>query len=92
MTLSFTTMELTQKAKDLIAKIDAKKNLDMQKLRQCKISSITIINPIYQTESLQKKAPVDLTRRKYTNWGGIDTVSNSGENKQRQPLAEDYYS
>lgn len=84
-------MELTQKAKDLIAKLDAKRKSDMNLLKQFKVPCITIINSIDKNESQPRKAPEDLNRRKYTNWGGIDTINNSGENKQRQPLAEDYY-
>ncbi len=85
-------MELTQKAKDLIAKVDAKKESDIKLLKQCKVPSPIII---YQNDKFNqepRKAPQDLNRRKYTNWGGIDSCVNSGENKQRRPLDEDYFS
>jgi hypothetical protein len=35
-----------------------------------------------------KKAPADLNRRKYSNWGGVDTFRFAGEKKQRQPLSD----
>jgi hypothetical protein len=85
-------MELTQKAKDLIAKVDAKKESDIKLLKQCKVPSPIII---YQNDKLNqkpRKAPQDLNRRKYTNWGGVDSVIKAGENTQRQSLAENYFS
>jgi len=85
-------MELTQKAKDLIAKVDAEKKSDMNLLKQCKVPSPIII---YQNDKLNqepRKAPQDMNRRKYKNWGGIDSFISSGENKQKQPLHEDYFS
>ena len=77
-------MKLTQKAKDLIAKVE----IDMNRLHQVQ-SPITSIIPVSRKPAPHmKKAPQDLNRRKYSNWGGVDTVRFSGENRQGHPLTE----
>ena len=77
-------MKLTQKAKDLIAKVES----DSNRLREAQAPTTSIIPYVKKPAPQMKKAPQDLNRRKYSNWGGVDTVRFSGENRQSQPLTE----
>ena len=77
-------MKLTQKAKELIAKVE----IDRNRLHLA-IAPLTSVTASDRKPAPQmKKAPVDLNRRKYTNWGGVDTFRFSGEYKQRRPLSD----
>jgi len=78
------TMKLTQKAKELIARVESQKN----RLRQAQAPITSIIPASRKPAPQMKKAPADLNRRKYSNWGGVDTFRFSGEKKQRQPLSD----
>jgi hypothetical protein len=77
-------MKLTQKAKDLIAKVESDRN----RLNQAQAPITSIIPASRKPAPQMKKAPQDINRRKYSNWGGVDTVRFSGENRQQQPLTE----
>jgi hypothetical protein len=77
-------MKLTQKAKDLIAKVESDKN----RLHLAHVPITSMITAARKPAPQMKKAPADLNRRKYSNWGGVDSFRFSGENKQRQPLTE----
>lgn len=77
-------MKLTQKAKDLISKVESDRN----RLHQTQAPITSIITAERKPAPQMKKAPQDLNRRKYSNWGGVDTVRFSGENRQSQPLTE----
>jgi hypothetical protein len=75
-------MKLTQKAKELIAKVENERN--RLHLASAPLTSFTTGDR--KPAPQMKKAPADINRRKYTNWGGVDSFQFSGENKQRQPL------
>jgi hypothetical protein len=77
-------MKLTQKAKELIARVESDRN----RLHQAQTPITSIIQASRKPAPQMKKAPADLNRRKYYNWGGVDTVRFSGENRQHQPLTE----
>jgi hypothetical protein len=77
-------MKLTQKAKQLIAKFE----IDRNRLHLAS-APITSVNAGDRKPAPQmKKTPEDINRRKYSNWGGVDTFRFSGENKQRRPLSD----
>jgi hypothetical protein len=77
-------MKLTQKAKELIAKVE----IDRNRLHLAHVPITSIITGARKPAPQMKKAPADLNRRKYSNWGGVDSFRFSGENKQRQPLSD----
>jgi hypothetical protein len=77
-------MKLTQKAKELIARVESERN----RLRQAQAPITSVIPASRKPAPQMKKAPADLNRRKYSNWGGVDTFRFTGENKQRQPLTD----
>jgi len=77
-------MQLTQKAKELIAKVESDRN----RLHLANAPLTSVIAGARKPAPQMKKAPADFNRRKYSNWGGVDTVRFSGENRQQQPLTE----
>jgi hypothetical protein len=77
-------MQLTQKAKELIARVESDRN----RLHQVHPPLTSVIPASRKPAPQMKKAPADLNRRKYSNWGGVDTFRFAGEKKQRQPLSD----